>query len=345
MGASLATGSSFHCIAGGNAMKLPHRRQFLRFAAGAAALPGVSRIARAQTYPSRPVHIVVALAPGGTTDVCARLMGQWLNERLGQPFIIENRSGAGGNLGAEAVVRAPSDGYTLLGFAATSAINATLYENLSFNFIRDIALIAGLARGPNLMLVHPSFPAKSVPDFITYAKANPGRIGFGSAGIGSTLHLAGEQFNVLARVDMLHVPYRGGAAALTDLLGGQVQLMFGGAAESIEYIKTGKLRVLAVTSATRWDRLPDVPTVGEFLPGYEMSQWSGIGAPRDTSDAIVHKLNGEINAGLDDPKMKERLAAVGLAGWQLSPTELGKFVADETEKWARVIKLAGIKPV
>jgi tripartite-type tricarboxylate transporter receptor subunit TctC len=271
-------------------------------------------------------------------------MGHWLNERLGQPFTIENRSGANTNLGTEAVVRAPSDGYTLLGFAAPSAINATLYENLSFNFIRDIAPIAGLAHGPNLMLVHPSFPAKSVPEFITYAKAYPGRIGFGSAGIGSTLHLAGEQFNALARVNMLHVPYRGGAAALTDLLGGQVQLMFGGAAESIEYVKTGKLRVLAVTTVARWDRLPDVPTVREFLPGYEMSQWSGIGAPRGTSDAIVYKLNGEINAGLDDPKMKERLAAVGLAGLRLSPTEFGKLIADETEKWGKVIRAANIKP-
>jgi tripartite-type tricarboxylate transporter receptor subunit TctC len=321
------------------------RRQFLHLAAGAAVLPAVSRIARAQAqaYPSRPVRIVVAFAAGGTTDICARLIGQWLSERLGQPFVIENRPGAAGNIGTEAVVRAPNDGYTLLGVSAANAINATLYDKRNFEFIRDIAPVAGLARGPNLMLVIPSFPAKSIPEFIAYAKAKPGKIAFGSAGVGSTLHLAGEQFNVLAGVKMLHVPYRGGAAALTGVLGDQVQLTFGGAAESMEYIKAGKLRVLAVTTATRWDRLPDIPTVGEFLPGYETSQWSGIGAPTGTSEAIINKLNSEINAGLGDPKMKDRLAAVGLTGLQLSPSEFGTFIADETDKWAKVVRAANVK--
>jgi tripartite-type tricarboxylate transporter receptor subunit TctC len=323
-------------------MKLP-RRQFLRLAAGAAALP-VSRIARAQTYPSRPVKLVVGFPPGGGNDIVARLIAQWLSERLSQPFVVENRPGAGTNIATEAVVRAQPDGYTLLFVAPSSAINATLYEKLSFNFIRDIAPVASLIRLPNVMEVNLSVPVKTVPEFIAYAKADRSKINMASPGVGTSVHLSGELFKMMAGVDMLHVPYRGTAPALTDLLGGQVQVMFGTMTGSIEYIRTGKLRALAVTTATRSEALPDVPTVAEFLPGYEASTWYGIGAPKDTVTEIIDKLNKEINAGLADSKMKTRLADLGgtvLAG---SPVEFGGLIADETEKWAKVVKFAGIKP-
>jgi tripartite-type tricarboxylate transporter receptor subunit TctC len=319
-------------------MKLP-RRQFLHLAAGAAALPAVPRIAGAQAYPTRPVRIIVGFTAGSATDITARLVGQWLSERFGQQFVIDNRPGAGGNIAAEAVVRAPPDGYTLLLFSASAAINATLYDKLNHNFIRDIAPVASVIRGPTVMVVNPSVPAKSVPEFIAYAKANPGRISFASSGIGSGTHLAGELFKMMAGVNMVHVPYRGGGPALTDLLGGQVQVMFPSTVSSIEYIRAGRLRALAVTTATRSDALPDVPTVDEFVPGYEASAWFGVGAPKATPAEIVEKLNKEINAGLADPKIKARLGAP-LA---LSPAEFGKLIADETEKWGKVIRAANIK--
>jgi tripartite-type tricarboxylate transporter receptor subunit TctC len=320
------------------------RRQFLHLAAGAAALPALSRIARAQAYPSRPVRLIVSVASGGPTDMLARLMGHWLSERLGQPFVIENRPGAGGNIGTEAVVRAPADGYTLLMVTSSSAINATLYEKLNFNFIRDIVPVASIIRAPNVMVVHPSFPAKTVPEFIAYAKANPGKISFASAGIGTSLHLAGELFKMMAGVNMVHVPYRGGAPALTDLLGGQVQAMFDPTTSLVEPIRAGKLRALAVTTATRSPVLPDIPTVGEFVPGYEVSGGQGIGAPRNTPSEIVDRLNKEINAGLADPKIKARLADVGATVFPTSPAEFAKHIVDETEKWAKVVKFAGLKP-
>ena len=323
-------------------MKLP-RRNFLRLAAGAAALPALAHIARAETYPSRPVRIVVGLAPGGANDIVARLMGQWLSERLGQPFIIENRPGAGTNIATEMVVRAPPDGYTLLFVSATSAINATLYEKLNFNFIRDIAPVASIATNPLVMEVHPSVPAKTVPEFIAYAKANPGKINMASPGIGTTPHLAGELFKMRAGVDMVHVPYRGGGPALTDLLGGQVQVYFPGTVSSIEYIKTGRLRALAVTAATRSEALPDLPTVGEFVPGYEASNWFGVGAPKATPAAIIEQLNKEINASLADLKLKVRLTDLGGTPLVGSPADFGKLIAEETEKWGKVVKFTGIK--
>ena len=316
-------------------MKLP-RRQFLQLAAGAAALPVSSRVAWAQPYPAQPVRIVVGLAAGGSNDIIARLMGQWLSERLGQL--------AGGNIATEAVVRAPSDGYTLLLVGSANAINATLYDELKFNFLRDIAPAASIARQPFVMLVHPSVPAKTVPEFIAYAKTNPGKISMASAGIGSAPHMAGELFKMMARLDMVHVPYRGAAPALTDLLGGQVQLYFAGVASSIEYIRAGSLRALAVTSATRSEVLPDIPVVGEFVPGYETSVWFGIGAPRNTPAEIIDKLNKEINAGLADPKVKARFADLGNTVLPGSAADFGKFIADETEKWGKVIRAANIKP-
>jgi tripartite-type tricarboxylate transporter receptor subunit TctC len=324
-------------------MKLP-RRNFLHLAAGAAALPAVSRFANAQSYPSRPVRLIVPFAPGGGFDILARLIGQWLSERLGQPFVIENRPGANGNIGTEAVVRASPDGYTLLMAGAYNAINATLYDKLNFNFIRDIAAVAGLVRVPNVMVVHPSVPATTVPEFIAYAKANPGRISMASAGNGAPSHVSGELFKMLAGVDMVHVPYRGSGPAVTDLLSGQVQVMFVAITSSIEYIKAGRLRALGVTTTTRSEALPDIPTVGEFLPGYEASGWYGIGAPNGTRAEIVDKLNKEINAALADPKLKARLADLGNAPLALSPADFGKFIADETEKWAKVVKFAGLKP-
>ena len=323
-------------------MKLP-RRQFLHLAAGAAALPTVSRFAFAQTYPSRPVRLIVPFAPAGGSDITARLMGQWLSEWLAQPFIIENRPGAGSNIATEAVVRAAADGYTLLCVTTANAINATLYDKLNFNFIRDIAPVATISRNTYVMLVHPSMPAKTVPEFIAYAKAHPRKINMASAGTGSPPHVCGELFKMMAGVDLLHLPYRGGGPALTDLLGGQVQVYFATTVASIEYIRTGRLRALAVTTATRSDALPDIPTVAEFVPGYEASSWYGVGAPKATPAEIVEKLNKEINAGLADAKLKARLADLGGDVLALSPADFGKLIADETEKWGNVIRALNIK--
>jgi tripartite-type tricarboxylate transporter receptor subunit TctC len=323
-------------------MKLP-RRRFLHLAAGAAALPAVQRIAVAQSYPTRPVRLIVGFAPGGTTDITARLIGQWLSERLGQQFLIENRSGAGTNIATEAVVHAPADGYTLLLVTASNAINATLYDKLGFNFIRDIAPVAGIIRYPLVMQVNPSFLAKTVPEFISYAKSSPGKVSYGSGGIGTSIHVASELFKMMAGIDMIHVPYRGGAPAMTDLMGGQIQVVFNPVPESMEHIKAGKLRPLAVTSATRSEALPDVPPVGDFVPGYEASALQGIGAPKETPAQIVDKLNKEINAGLTDPRLKARFADLGATVFVVSPADFGKFIADETEKWAKVIKFAGAK--
>jgi tripartite-type tricarboxylate transporter receptor subunit TctC len=325
-------------------MKLPYRRQFLHLAAGAAALPAVSRFAWAQAYPSRPVRIIVPVAPGGGIDIVARLIGRWLSERLGQPFVIENRPGAGTNIGTEAVVRSAADGYTLLLVSPFNAINATLYDKLNFNFIRDVAPVAGISRESNVMVVNPSVPAKTVPEFIAYAKANRGKFSMASGGIGGSAHVSGELFKMMSGVDMLHVPYRGMAAALTDLLGGQVQVAFAAAPSSIEYIGAGKLRALAVTTATRLQALPEIPTVGDFLPGYEASQWYGVAAPRNTPAEIITKLNREINAAFADPKMKARLADTGGEMLPGSPADFGKHIADETEKWGKVVKFAGMKP-
>jgi tripartite-type tricarboxylate transporter receptor subunit TctC len=325
-------------------MKLP-RRKFLHLAAGAAALPAMSGVARAQAYPSRPVRIVVPFGPGGSGDIVARLIGQWASEQLGQPFIIENRPGAGTNIAVEAVVRAPPDGYTLLLVVTANAVNATLYEHLNFNFIRDIAPVASINTVPFVMLVNPSFPAKTVPEFIAYAKANPGKISMASTGTGLGPHMNGELFKLVAGVDLLHVPYRGGdAPALTDLLGGQVQVYFGTVAGSIEHVRAGKLRALAVTTATRLDVLPDIPTVGEFVPGYEAIGWQGFGAPKNTPSEVIDKLNNAINAGLSNPNIKARLVALGSPPLSGTPADFGKFIADQTEKWAKVIKFAGIKP-
>ena len=320
------------------------RRRFLQLAGGAVAAASVARRAAALDYPTRPVRLIVGFTPAGATDILARLIGQWLSERLGQPFVIENRPGAGSNIGTEAVVRAPADGHTLLLIAPANAINATLYDRLNFNFIRDIAPVAGLIRVANVMEVNPSVPAKTLAEFIAYAKANPGRINMASAGNGSQQHVAGELFKMMAGVDMVHVPYRGGGPALIDLLGGQVQLYFGTTASTIEYIRTGKLRALAVTTATRSQVLPDVPTVAELVPGYEASSWYGIGAPMGTPAEIVDKLNREINAGLADPKIKARLADMGGISLAGPPAEFGKLIADETEKWAKVVKFSGAKP-
>jgi tripartite-type tricarboxylate transporter receptor subunit TctC len=323
-------------------MKL-RRRQFLHLAAGVVALPVASGIARAQTYPARPVRIVVGFGPGGAADIVARLMGQWLSERLGRPFVIEDRPGVASNLATEAVVNSPPDGYTLLMISTPQAINATLYEHLNFNFVRDIVPVASISRdGPAVMEVNPSFSAKTVPEFIAYAKANPGRINMASAGVGSINHVFGELFKLMAGVDMLHVPYRGSGPALTDLIGGQVQVTFDALASSVEYIRTGKLRALAVTTATRSAALPDVPTVGEFVPGYEATGWLGIGAPRNTPPKIIDMLNREINAGLGDPKIKAQIVELGSPIFQSSPAEFGRLIADDVEKWAKVVRAAHI---
>jgi len=323
-------------------MKLP-RRTFLHLAAGAAALPAVSRLARAQDYPTRPVRIIVPFAAAGAFDIMARLIGQWLSERLGQPFVIENRPGGGGNIGTEAVVRAPADGYTLLLVGVPNAINATLYQKLNFNLIHDIAPVAGIDREPQVMVVNPSVPAKTVPEFIAYAKAHQGKISMASQGIGGSGHVTGQLFQMRAGVNVVHVPYRGAGPALADLLGGQVEFMFAAAASTIEYVKTGKLRALAVTTTTRSEALADVPTVAEFLPGFEASSWFGVGAPKATPAEIVDKLNKEVNAALDDPKMKARLADLGGTVLPGSPAYFGKLVADETEKCGKVIRAANIK--
>jgi tripartite-type tricarboxylate transporter receptor subunit TctC len=323
-------------------MKLP-RRNFLRLAAGAAVLPAISRIASAQAYPSRPVRIIVPFGPAGATDITARLIGQWLSERLGQQFVIDNRPGGGGNTGTEAVVRAPTDGYTLLLVGGWNAINATLYDKLNFNFVRDIAPIAPIVRFPYIMVVHPSFPAKTLPEFIAYAKANPGKINMASPGIGSPPHINGELFKVMTGTNMVHVPYRSAAAVMTDLLSGQVQLYFGTTASSLEYVRAGKLRALAVTIERRLDELPDIPAVAEFVPGYEASNRYGLGAPKATPAVIVDKLNKEINAALADPKMKARLADLGGTPLLGSPADFGKLIAEETEKWGKVVKFSGAK--
>jgi len=324
----------------------PHllgRRNFLHLAAGVAALPAIGRVAGAETYPSRPVRIIVPFAPAGASDITARLIGQWLSERLGQQFVIENRPGGGGNIGTEAVVRAPADGYTLLMVGSANASNATFYDKLNFNFIRDIAPVGSVFRGPYVMVVNPSVPARSVPEFIAYAKANPGKLTMASSGTGAVPHVAGELFKMMAGIDMVHVPYRGGGPALTDLLAGQVQVYFPTTVASIGYIRAGRLRALAVTAATRSDALPDIPTVGEFLPGYEASTWYGVGAPKGTPAEIVEKLNKEINAGLADPTMKARLADLGGDVLALSPADFGKLIAEETAKWAKVVKFSGVK--
>jgi tripartite-type tricarboxylate transporter receptor subunit TctC len=324
-------------------MKLP-RRRFLYLAAGATALPAASRTAWTQAYPARPVRIVVPFAAGGATDIIARLISQWLSERLGQQFVIENRPGAGSNVGTEVVVNAPPDGYTLLLVGASSAINATLYDKLNFNFLRDITPVSGIVSIPFIMAVNPSFPAKTVSEFIAYARANPGKVNMASGGNGTAGHLSGELFKMMAGVNMVHVPYRGEALALTDMLGGHVQAMFGTMPASIEYVRAGQLRPLAVTSARRSELLPDLPTVGDFVPGYETSASTGVGAPKNTPAEIIDRLNKEINAGLTDPKIKARVADMGgtvLAG---SAADFGKFIADETEKWGKVVKFSGAKP-
>ena len=323
-------------------MKLP-RRQLLHLAAGVAALPAVARIAGAQAYPTRPVRIIVGFAAAGAADIVARLIGQWLSERFGQQFIVENRTGAASNIATEAVVKAPPDGYTLLLVTVANAINATLYDKLSFNFMRDIAPVAGLTRDPNVMEVNPAVPVKTVPEFIAYAKANPGKINMASGGIGSVQHVAGELFKMMTGIQMNHVPYRGAGQALPDLLAGQTQVMFDVTSSSIEYIRTGKLRALAVTTATRAEALPDVPTVGDFVPGYEATSPRGVGAPKNTPAEIIDKLNREINAGLADPRMKARLADLGGMLLPGTPADFGKLMADETEKWAKVVKFSGAK--
>jgi tripartite-type tricarboxylate transporter receptor subunit TctC len=321
------------------------RRRFLRLAAGAAALPAVSRIARAQTYPSRPVRVIVPFAPAGTTDILARLIGQWLSEQLGQSFIVENRPGASTMIGTEAVVRAPADGYSLILAATASAINTTLYEKkISYDFLRDIAPVAGILRVPNVVVVHPSLPVRTIPELIAYAKANPGRINVESPGAGTSSHLAGELFKVMTGVDMIHVQYRGNGPALIDLLAGQVQVGFDTMPASIAYVRAGKLRALAVSTVTRSQTLPDLPTVSEFVPGYESSGYFGLGAPGKTPAEIIDKLNREVNAGLADPKLRAQLTDLGgmiLAG---SPADFRKLIDDETEKWGKVIRAANIKP-
>jgi tripartite-type tricarboxylate transporter receptor subunit TctC len=323
-------------------MKLS-RRKFLHLTAGAAAMPAASRVARAQAYPTRLVRLIVFFPAGGVGDILARLMGQWLSERLGQAFVIENRPGASGNIGTEAVVRASPDGYTLLWATSPNAINATFYDKLNYNFIRDIAPVAATIRVPNVMVVNPTLPAKSVPEFIAYAKANPGKLNMASGGNGVPSHVAGELFKMMAGINMVHVPYRGAAPALTDLLAGQVQVLFDAMPSSIEYIRAGKLRPLAVTTATRSDVLPDIPTVGDFLPSFEASTWFGVGAPKNTSAEIVDKLNKEINSALLDPTIIARIADLGGTVLPGSPSDFGKLIADETEKWAKVIRAANIK--
>ena len=324
-------------------MKLP-RRTFLKLAAGTGALSTLSRVAGAQIYPTRPARIIVPFAAGAVNDITARLIGQWLSEHLGQQFLIENRPGGGGNIGIETVVRAPADGYTLLVVGTTAAINATLFAKLNYNFIRDIAPVASVVHVPHVMQVNPSVPVTTVPEFIAYAKANPGRISMGSGGNGSPAHVIGEHFKMMTGVNLVHVPYRGGAPALTDLIGGQIQVAFIDMAASIEYIRASKLRALAVTTVTRSEALPDIPTIGDFVPGFEASQWVGFCAPKTTPTEIVDRLNKEVNAALADPKIKTRLADLGGTVLPGSPAHFGKLIADDTEKWSKVIRFSGAMP-
>ena len=319
------------------------RRIFLHLAAGAAVLPALSRVAKAQAYPSRPIRLIIGYTPGGSADLTARLMGQWLSERLGQSFVVENRPGGGTNIATEAVVRAPPDGYTFLLAAPANAINATLYDKLNFNFLRDSEPVAGIIRFPNVVVVNPSVPVKSIPELIAYAKANPGKLNMASSGNGSTIHMSGELFKMLTGTDMVHVPYRGGAPALTDLIAGQVHVMFDNIPTCAEHVKSGKLRGLAVTSTTRSDVLPDLPTLADFLPGYEASAWYGFAAPKNTPAAIIEKLNKEINAVLADPAAKRRFTEIGAILLPGSAADFGKLLADETEKWGKVVKFSGAK--
>jgi len=324
-------------------MKLS-RRRFQHLAASLLALPAMSRFAFAQAYPERPVHILVGYAPGGGNDIAARLIGDWLSKRLGQPVVVENRPGAGGNIATEAVVRAPADGHTLLLTSLANATNATLYDKLDYNFIRDIAPVGGIFRVPNVMLVNPAVPASTVTEFIAYAKTNPGKVNMGSGPIGGPVHMTGALFNMMAGLNLQNVPYRGEAPALIDLIGGQVQVVFGSLPASIQYVRAGKLRALAVTTATRVEALPDVPVVADFVPGCESSTWYGIGAPKNTPVHIIERLNREINAALADPALKTRLAELGGMTIGGSPGDLGKLVAEDTEKWGKVILAANIKP-
>ena len=324
-------------------MKLA-RRRLLQLAAGAAALPAVTRMAAAQSYPARPLRMIIGYPPGGSADITARLTGQWLSERLGQPVVVESRPGAATNLATEAVVRAPGDGYTLLLVAPANAINATLYDKLSFNFLRDIVPVAGIIRFPNVVVVNPSLPIKTIPELIAYAKANPGKLNMASSGNGSTIHMSGELFKMLTGINMVHVPYRGGAPALTDLIAGQVHVMFDNVPTSAEHIKAGKLRGLAVTSTTRSSVLPDLPTVADVLPGYEASAWYGLGVPKNTPGEVIDTVNKAMNAVLADPKAQARFAELGASLLPGSPADFGKLLADETEKWGKVVKFSGAKP-
>src|SRR5215472_2282284 len=320
------------------------RRLVLELATGAVAFAPIPRGARAQTYPARPVRIVVGFPAGGPTDIVARVMAQWLSERLGQEFVVDNRPGAASNIATEAALRAPPDGYTLLQVTSTNAVNVTFYENLKFNFMSDIAPVAGIIRVPFVMEINPSIPAKTVPEFIAYAKANPGKINMASGGIGTSIHIAGELFKMMAGVNLVHVPYRGSAPALTDMISGQVHVMFDILTSSIQHIRSGALRALAVTSERRSETLPDLPTVGDFLPGYEATAWYGIAAPKNTPSEIVDKLNNEVNAGLADPKIKARFAELASAAIPGSPADFGRLVGDEIQKWAKVVKFSGAKP-
>jgi tripartite-type tricarboxylate transporter receptor subunit TctC len=319
------------------------RRKFLQLAAGAAVLPAVSTIAAAQAYPSRPIRLIIGYTPGGSADLTARLMGQWLSERLGQPFVIENRPGGGTNIATEAVVRAPPDGYTLLLAAPANAVNATLYDKLNFNFLRDVEPVAGIIRFPNVVVVNPQVPVKSIPELIAYAKANPGKLNMASSGNGSTIHMSGELFKMLTGINMVHVPYRGGAPALTDMISGQVQVMFDNIPTCAEHVKSGKLRGLAVTSTTRSEVLPDLPTVADFLPGYEASAWYGIVAPKNTPAEVIETLNKAANAVLADPAAKTRFAELGAILLPGSAADFGKLLADETEKWGKVVRFSGAR--